>query len=91
MNYTVIQEKTKGFPSHVYTLNEHGKLISYQKANTHEIIKFKSPLRFDLKGRQFNTIVPYDQKEKYITTATSCTCKGFVFRKKCKHTLELNK
>lgn len=84
-NYTIIQETTPGFPKHIYTLNEEGMLIAYQPYMSYRTMSFKKPLRFDLKGRSFNTIVPYDSKPTYTTSTEKCTCPGFVYRRKCKH------
>jgi len=87
MDYTVLQETTPKFPPHIYTIDSDGMLIAFQNGFTYEKHSYSNrPLRFSTKGRTFRTIVPYDKNlPKYITTKDSCTCKGYMFYRKCKH------
>lgn len=78
----VLKEVTKGFPQHVYVLNERGELIRYTKEGSGEVTHFDTPLKFYKSGRKFEVI---SKQEGYVTREGYCSCPGFKFRGKCKH------
>ena len=98
--------------NHIYYMNdEKTACVGYIKAGTKSLIRFKTPIRLDLRGRKFvvskngepdevyfpKVQVPKDRikvagsngKEYFLEKVNgkyTCTCPGFTFRNKCKHT-----
>lgn len=76
-------------PNHIYYINQADKLVGYKSVNGQSKV-FQKPLQFSRARRKFSVLKDYGKPEsKYRTTLKSCTCKGFMFRKICKHVNEL--
>ena len=70
---------TNDTPNHIYLFSDDkSKAFGYVKAGTKDVIKFKSPIRFDLRGRTFKT-VPNTfgyALEREVSTNPQWTVKG---------------
>lgn len=89
----VLQEITDwDIPNHTYYIDSSGKMVGYISSNGTSKV-FKKPLSFSRSGRKFHIRKDYGfpRSGKYKTTATSCTCLGFLYRKDCKHVKAYNK
>ena len=89
----VIRETTDwDIPNHTYYINRAEKMVAYI-SRTGEKKVFKKPLSFSRSGRKFHVMKDfgYPRSGKYKTTASSCTCLGFLYRKQCKHVKAYNK
>lgn len=77
-------------PNHIYYINRAEKMVAYRSAQGEKKI-FKRPLMFSKARRKFYIMKDFGfpNGSRYVTTANSCTCKGFMFRKSCKHVNEL--
>jgi|TARA_R110002020_G_C15858723_1_gene736918 hypothetical protein len=49
---TEVNGESYNVPNHTYNLNKHGHMVSYIKAGTTEIIKFKKPVTLFSKARR---------------------------------------
>ena len=43
-------------PNHSYMLNDAGIAVGYRKFSAGEVIRFRTPLRLDVRGRQFRLV-----------------------------------
>lgn len=89
----VLQEITDwDIPNHTYYIDSSGKMVGYISSNGTSKV-FKKPLSFSRSGRKFHIRKDYGfpRSGKYKTTASSCTCLGFLYRKDCKHVKAYNK
>ena len=86
----ILKETTQwDYPNHVYFVNRSDKMVAY-RPNGGELQIFTKPLSFFRSRRNFMTLKDFSStKSKYKTTTNSCTCKGFLYRKKCRHITEL--
>lgn len=95
---TVWDKAHSNVPNHTYHINGAGKMVAYVKQGTDEVIKFKTPVSFDRRGRKFTLVSSYEDElphgarkvagsngKVYIVHDGSCTCPGFKFRGNCKH------
>ncbi len=80
-------------------------MVAYVPAGSKTVKKFSKPISFDRRGRTFveleegsapepavRTVEGSGGKKYYLTNENgywSCTCPGFTFRGKCKHTEDL--
>lgn len=89
----VIKEITDwDIPNHTYYINSAEKMVGYTSVSGDSKV-FKKPLSFSRTGRKFEIRKDYGYPKsgKYKTTANSCTCLGFLYRKQCKHINAYNK
>jgi hypothetical protein len=89
--------------NHLYLLDG-DKCLGYVAKGTNQHKVFKSPLRFDLRGRTFKFVKDFTPKARSNTKTytgskgqtytvdldeQTCTCPGFTFRGACKHMAEI--
>lgn len=76
-------------------------IIGYMPVDSRTPTKFKKPIRWDIRNRQFKTLHEYPESDpdtvkvsgsngkEYLLsrsgTGWQCTCPGFQFRGKCRH------
>jgi len=88
----ILLEKTEwpdGTRNHIYFINRQEKMIGYKPRNK-ERVMFTKPLSFYRSRRKFHVIKDFGETvSKYRTTESYCTCKGFLYRKTCRHVNEL--
>jgi|TARA_Y100000389_G_scaffold48997_1_gene44591 hypothetical protein len=87
----------------IYWVNRAGHLVAFQSPNSDNRTVFKNPLKgFSKSRRKFEKIGSLDESlpadtitvqgsngETYTITDGVCSCPGFKFRGKCKHTAQL--
>ena len=98
----IMQETTEWAtptPNHVYVMNDSmTQIIAYVPAGSTKLFKFKAPINFDRRGRNFVDLPGASAKprgesvvgsrgETYMVDRKNgtCTCKGFLYRGQCRH------
>ena len=88
----IVQEITQwDTPNHIYYIDRAEKLVGYRSDRSKKSKIFKKPLAFSRARRKFYVLKDYGfpSGSEYQTTSSTCTCKGFQFRKTCRHINEL--
>lgn len=90
----ILRETTKWetpTPNHIYYINRSERLMGYKPVNGKRKF-FKKPLPFYKARRKFHIIKDFGEVvSRYETSLNHCTCKGFLYRKMCRHVNELRR